>query len=328
MGTSLVAKETYRYTYVPKTVHSNQVFAVTVASKTQEPSTLVFDKSSELQALFTDPLEVQNGDEIFYTFYFKAQETDIVIPRLFISSSTQETSLEGQIITLLPLENEGNYSSVLASSLKIVSQQVSNFDAKNHIITLSIEAYEANLEDMILRHVLESDIDEFKRSGAKATSDFYAVLPRTQKSLSFSYYNTIKQSFVTLTVPVKVANASVTTQSDLNPKVDAFERLKRYALIFFSLFFFFMFFWKRDFFYLTLGIVSIITLLTFYIPHKKICVNQGAQLYILPSQTSTISMHIDDKLDTMKLGTRGDFTKIQTKSQIIGWIKNEDICKP
>lgn len=328
LSEEMTAQKDYRYSYVPKTVYENQVFAVTIASSVQEQSSLVFDTSSPTQPLSDDPLEVRNGNEIFYTFYFKAEKSDINIPKLFISSSLLDTSLDGHTISLSSLDHKDNFSSVLASKLKITSQQVSNYDAQNHIITLIIEAYEANLEDMIFHNVLESDIDAFKRIGSKVTSEFYAVLPRTQKKFSFSYYNTIKRDFVTLEVPVKVADASVTTQSDLNPQVDAFERLKRYVLIFFSLFFFLMFFLKRDFFYLILGVIAIITLLTFYIPHKKICVKQGSPLYILPSETSTVSMHIEDRLDTMELGIRGKFIKIQTDKKIIGWVNDENICKP
>ena len=324
-STLLTAQSNYKYSYMPKKVYKNQLFPVTVVGPDEAPI-LTFDTSSVLQPISQEPLLVKNGNETFYTFYFKAEKLDIRIPKLFISSGTQASFLSEYKVKLLKLKAPKNFSSVLASKLLIKSQQVSNYDTKNHIVTLQLEAYEANLEDMVLPQVLESDIDAFKRSGAKVSSEYYAVLPREQKSLVFSYYNTIKRDFVALTVPVKVADASVTTQSDLNPKVDAFERLKRYALIFFSLFFLIMFLWKRDFFYLVLAVVSIITLLTFYIPHKKICVNQGAPLYILPSETSTVSMHIEDRLDTMELGTRGHFVKVQTKSQIIGWVKNEDIC--
>ena len=326
-ATLLSAQSEYRYSYMPKKVYENQLFPVTVVGPDDTP-TLTFDISSVTQPLSNKPLLVKNGTETFYTFYFKADKKDMHIPRLFISSPAQESSLDEHTVTLAKLQTPKNFSSVIASKLIIKSQQVSNYDTKNHIVTLQLEAYEANLEDMMLPHLIESDIDAFKRSGAKVTSEYYAVLPREEQSLSFSYYNTIKRDFVTLTVPVKVADASVTTQSDLNPKVDAFERLKRYALIFFSLFFLSMFLWKRDFFYLILTLISIITLLTFYIPHKKICVTQGAPLYILPSSISTVSMHIEDRLDTMELGQRGNFTKVQTKTHIIGWIKNEDICKP
>jgi len=326
--TSLLAsQDTYHYSYMPKKVYENQLFPVTVVGPDIN-TTLTFDTSSIIQPTMKKPLLVKNGNEAFYTFYFKAEKENIRIPKLFIVSTTGKFSLDEHTVLLSKLKSPKNFSSVIARKLIIKSQQVSNYDAKNHIVTLQLEAYDANLEDMILLDVIESDIDAFKRSGAKVTSEYYAVLPREEKSLSFSYYNTIIKNFVTLTVPIEVADASVTTQSDLNPKVDAFERLKRYALIFFSLFFLSMFLWKRDFFYLILTLISIITLLTFYIPHKKICVTQGAPLYILPSSISTVSMHIEDRLDTMELGQRGNFTKVQTKSQIIGWIKNENICKP
>ena len=92
-------------------------------------------------------------------------------------------------------------------------------------------------------------------------------------------------------------------------------------------FFLLMFLFKRDFFYLVLGVISLITLLTFYIPHRKICIKQGAPLFILPTETSTVSTKIDEKLHTMLLGERGDYKKIEYKKGIVGWIKNEDICE-
>jgi len=134
-------------------------------------------------------------------------------------------------------------------------------------------------------------------------------------------------SIRTLEVPVNVVNASVTTQSALNPQVDAFERLKKYTLIAFVLFFMLMFLWKRDLFYLILGVVSLITLLTFFIPHQKICVKQGAKLYILPSNTSTVSTIVESRLESLLLGERNEYHKIEYNKGIIGWIKDEDICQ-
>ena len=92
-------------------------------------------------------------------------------------------------------------------------------------------------------------------------------------------------------------------------------------------FFFLMFLIKRDFFYLVLGVVSLITLLTFYIPHKKICVKQGAPLYLLPTHTSTIGTKVDEDFETSLLGEREEFLKIEYKHGVIGWIKNEDLCE-
>jgi hypothetical protein len=321
----LAAQSEYHYSYMPKKVYENQLFPVTVVGADDSP-TFTFDTSSPIRPIFAKPLQVKNGDDTFYTFYFKAGKVDVRLPRLFITSTGTELSLDEKRITLDVLKSTKDFSGVMAADMKIKNHQVSNFDGLNHMVTLSIEAYEANIEDMRLENVSEFGVDELKRDNAKVTAEFYAVLPRTQESLSFCYYNTIKRKHVTLKIPVKVANASVTTQSDLNPKVDAFERLKRYALITFSVFFLIMFLWKRDFFYLVLGVVSLITLLTFYIPHKKICIKQGSPLYIIPTDTSTIGTRISTRLDTMILGEHAEYKKIEYQKGIIGWIKNEDIC--
>ncbi len=324
---SVHAQAEYKYSYIPKKVYENQLFPVTLVGISEaEAPTLRYDRSSPLQPLFSKPLQVKNGNDVFYTFYFKAGKTDVRLPLLFISSSSQEVSLEQQYIPLATLKVEKDFSGVLAADMKIKNYQVSNFDGLNHIVNLSIEAYEANIEDMALNELSDYGVENIQRDNAKVRAEFYAVLPRSQKKLTFTYFSTIKQRHIPITLSIEVKDASVTTQSDLNPKVDAFERLKRYALMAFSLFFMLMFIWKRDFLYLVLGVVSIITLLTFYIPHKKICVKQGAPLYILPTETSTIGTRVENELDTMILTEHEEYTKIEYKKGIIGWIKDEDIC--
>ena len=329
LTTLLSAQDEYKYSYMPKKVYENQLFPVTVIDTTQREDhpQFQFDTSSDIQPLFEKPLVNRNGDDRFYTFYFKASKIDIRIPKLFIVSDSVDISLAPQTIFLSSLKSREDFSAVLAADMKIKNHQVSNYDENNHLVTLSMEAYEANLEDMKLNKVEEFGIEHLKRENAKVEAEFYAVLPLAQKSLKFTYFNTIKKQYVFLEIPVELANASVTTQSDLNPKEDSFDKLKKYTFITLVLFFFLMFLFRRDFFYLVLGVVSLITLLTFYIPHKQICVKQGAPLYILPTQTSTMSTKVDQKFETMLLGERGDFKKVEYKKGIIGWIKNEDLCE-
>jgi len=328
-STLLNAEEAYKYSYIPKKVYENQVFPITVmdiSGRNDHPQ-FQFDSASSVDHLFKTPLTIRNGNDVFYTFYFKAARVDVHIPRLFIISDNVDISLDSQRIPLSSIKKDKAFCNVLAADMKIKNYQVSNYDTKNHMVTISIEAYEANLEDISLKGVEDSGVEDIKREYAKVTAEFYIILPRTQKKLVFNYFNTIKKHFIPFNIPIVLPNASVTTQSDLNPKVDAFERLKRYTLVFFAFFFLSLFLWKRDFFYLVLGVVSLITLLTFYIPHKKICVQQGAPLYILPTETSSISTRVENKIESMLLGERGEFKKIEYKKGRIGWIKNEDLCK-
>ena len=330
-NTLLSAQSEFKYSYMPKKVYENQLFPVTVIGIGEDgsnPPQFTFDPSSQIKPLFDQPLIVQNGNDSFYTFYFKASRDDIRIPSLYIRSSFAETSLNAHTIFIKSLTKRNDFSNVLAADMKIKNSQVSNYDEKSHIVTLSIEAFEANIEDMDLNNTQESGIENISREFAKVEAEFYVVLPVKEKQLKFTYFNTIKNQYITLKVPVVVEDATVTTQSDLNPKEDSFEKLKKYTFMSLVAFFFIMFLFRRDFFYLVLGVVSLITLLTFYIPHKEICINQGATLYILPSETSTVSTRIDAELKTLLLGERTGYKKVEYKEGIIGWIKNEDLCKP
>jgi len=329
-NTLLSAQGTYKYSYMPKKVYENQLFPVTVIGIGVDGSSLpqfTFDRSSQVKPLFDQPLVVQNGNDSFYTFYFKATRDGIRIPSLHISSAFTDTALNPQTIFIRSLKERKDFCNVFAADMKIKNSQVSNYDEKSHIVTLSIEAFEANIEDMDLNNTLESGVESVSREFSKVEAEFFVVLPLKEKVLKFTYFNTIKKQYVFLEVPVVVEDATVTTQSDLNPKEDSFEKLKKYTFMSFVGFFFIMFLFRRDFFYLVLGVVSLITLLTFYIPHEKICVTQGASLYILPSETSTISTKIDKEFETTLLGERTGYKKVEYKEGIIGWIKNEDLCK-
>jgi len=315
----------FKYSYIPKSVYPNELFAITVVNSNDSSNKqleFTFVKK-DTKPLFSTPLIVRNGNNTFYTFYFKAQDKDIVIPKLMIDN---RVFLKSKAIPIKQLKQRKNFSQVLATQLKIKNSQISKYDQDNHIVTLLIEAYQSNLEDMSIYNAKESKMEMIKRDNAKVIGEFYIIISNKINSLYFSYYNTIKKKFINIKIPLKVSNSSVVTQSSLNPKESSFDRLKKYAFIFFVSFFMLMFVIKRDAFYLILGVISFIILLTFYTPHKKICIKKNAPIYILPSSTSTISTVVTDELNTSILNARGEYHKIEYKKNIIGWIKNENTC--
>jgi len=325
----LHAEGDFKYSYVPKKVYENQLFPVTILDtreKKRKPR-YEFEISNAIRPLSSKPLVIRNGSDNFYTFYYKAGRDTITIPRIYINDNGKITILESHRIPVEKLDPPQDFCGVLAADMKIRSHQVSHYDEKNYLVTLSLEAYEANLEDMYLNGVEEFGVEDLQRHGAKVKAEFYVVVPTSKKMLAFSYYNTIKQQYVPLKVPVELIDTTVVTQSDLNPKEDSFDKLKKYTFMLLVGFFFLMFLVYRDIFYLVLGTVSLITLLTFYRPKAQICVQQGAPLYILPTENSSISMKIDNELHTTLLGERLDYKKIEYKKGVVGWIKNEDLCK-
>lgn len=326
---NLYGENGFKYSYVPKKVYEKQRFPITILDTREIKNTPIFefDTKSGQSPLSKTPLVIRNGNDNFYTFYFKADKQEVRTPRIFIHDNDHITLLDAQRIPVKKLKAPKNFCGVLAADMKIKNTQVSHYDEKHYLVTLKIEAYEANLEDMYLPNTLEYGVESLKRKGAKSISEFYVVVPDTVKQLHFSYFNTIKQQYTNLNVPVELVDTIVTTQSNLNPKEDSFNKLKKYTFMILVGFFFLMFLLHRDFFYLVLGVVSFITLLTFYIPHKQICVKQGAPLYILPTETSSISTQLAEQRRTALLNKRKHFNKIEYKNGIIGWVKDEDLCK-
>jgi len=97
--TILSAQSEYKYSYVPKKVYENQLFSVTViclSECSKEVPQFTFDTISNIQPLSDEPLVIHNGDDSFYTFYFKASRVDMRIPRLFINSENADLSLDPQ----------------------------------------------------------------------------------------------------------------------------------------------------------------------------------------------------------------------------------------
>ena len=85
----LSAKSEYKYSYIPKNVYENQVFPVTVICVSECSENIpkfTFDIVSETQPISDKPLAIHNGEDSFYTFYFKAGKVDVQIPQLYIQS--------------------------------------------------------------------------------------------------------------------------------------------------------------------------------------------------------------------------------------------------
>jgi hypothetical protein len=314
------------YSYVPKKVYEKQVFPISFLSTSNQKESIEF-QFADKQPIIKKAVIIRNGPKTFYTFYFKTTESLFQIPSITIKLKDNKIKLDAIEIPVEPLPTRENFSGVIASGLKIKSSQASVYDETTNLIAISIEAHDANLEDIYVPDALKDGIEKIKRTGSKIEGEYYIVLPSTQKSLVFSYFDTIKDKFINKKIPISIDDGSVAAQTDLNPKDDSFEILKKYTLIGLITLFLLLFLWKRDFFYLIVGVIAAAVLLTFYTPLTKICIKAGSPLYIIPTPSSTISQYTDKKFTTIKLGERNEYQKIEYTNGIIGWIKDEDICK-
>jgi len=315
------------YSYVPKKVYEKQVFPISFLTTNREKDDdISFTFEGSKQPILEKPVIIRNGAKTFHTFYFKTTQKVFQIPEVHINFNGTEEVLAGVNIPVQKLLNRENFSGVIASGLKIKSYQSSIYDERTNLIAIAIEAYDANLEDIYMPQAMKDGVENEQREGSRMEINYYIVLPSTQKDLTFSYFDTIKETFVEQTIPIIIQDGEVAAQTDLNPKDDSFEALKKYALITLTALFLLLFLWKKDFFYLIMGVVASGVLLTFYTPISTVCVKEGSPLYIVPTANSTTSIHIDQRFTTTKLGERNDFIKIEYKNGMVGWIKHEDIC--
>jgi len=326
-STALLASDV-EYSYVPKKVYKKQVFPISFLTTTEASKKKIkFNFEGNKKPVLSQPIIIHNGTKTFYTFYFKTTEKLFIIPKINITSNGKKQTLAGVKIPVKKLPHKSNFSGVIASGLKIKNHQVSIFDETTNLIAIAIEAHDANLEDIYVPEAMKDGVENIKRDGSKIEIHYYIVLPATQTSLTFSYFDTIKETFVERTIPIHLQDGSVAAQTDLNPKDDSFETLKKYLLTSLTLLFLLLFLWKRDFFYLILAVIAAAILLTFYTALAKVCIKEGSPLYIVPTSNSTTSIHIDQRFTTTKLAERNEFIKIEYKNGTVGWIKNEDLCE-
>ena len=315
------------YSYVPRKVYEKQVFPISFLTNIQDSKNIEFEFYGDKKPILDKPVIIKNGSNLFYTFYFKASGKLFYIPKIVVTINGKKEKLSGLKIPVKKLPKHKNFSGVIASGLKIKNHQVSIYDEKTNLVAISLEAHDANLEDIYIPSALKDGFENAKREGSKMEINYYIVLPASDGVLTFSYFDTIKESFVEKTIPIIMQDASVAAQTDLNPKDDSFETLKKYVLIGLSIIFVLLFLWKKDFFYLVMAVISSAVLLTFYTPLATVCVKEGSPLYIVPTSNSTTSIHVDKRYKTTKLAERNEFVKIEYRNGTIGWIKHEDLCE-
>lgn len=330
--TSLWADAPYSYSYIPKFVYKNQVFPVTILVKhynLNDPPHFEFDRMSLLQPIESKPVKTLNKEEAFFTFYFKAPEgsKEIYIPSLNIWNLDHSfTLMEAKIPVKELQKKDKNFCKVLASNLRVNRVKVDAYDINHNLVTFTLEATEANLEDMHIPKVIDDGIENLKRDGALTTANYYFIIPSNQESVVFSYYNTIKNRLLNKKISLKNQSGSL-DNSQLKPKDLDFDKIKKYALISFTVIVLIAFILSKDFIYLFTFTISTGFLIYVFLPKKSICVQEGASLYILPTNNSNISLKIDEELHTKVLHKYKNFYKIEYKNSISGWIKDEDTCK-
>ena len=326
------ANAPYSYSYIPKFVYENQVFPVTILVKhydEKDPPHFEFEIISPIQPIDNKPTKLINKNEAFYTFYFKATKDtkEITIPQLSIWNLSYTYMLQPKTIKVKKLDTSKakNFSGLIASNLRVNRVKIDPYDSQNSLITLKLEATEANLEDIKIPNVTDDGIENIKRDGSRVTASYYFIIPSKQKEVKFTYYNLIKNKFIQKKISTSIKEG-FSQNIELNPKDLTFDKIKKYFILALAIIFLILLLLTKDKLYLILTIIIGIFTIYLYIPKSKICIQEGASIYILPTSNSNISRQLEKQINTNIIKKYKNFSKIEYNN-IIGWVKDEDLCK-
>lgn len=328
-----------KYESLPKVIHPNQVFTISVSAflGTKNFSELSSTLNGYKNVTLLNPsLTWAAKDETTYglSLTMKATGAPVITPQigtLLKVSDTQSTTsvLEGQTINVTPLIASSHFCGVLAQSLSITGFKIDKFDNVSTIVVLELDGRLANLEDFSIKSVTKQGIDSIKNTYPTGKMFYYLIIPSTQKTVQFEYYNTSLESFQTLSIETdasKIPDSTVSTQTDINPKNSNYTLALYLVLCIVIISSAIVFYYQRKPFFFMPILVSFGLIIYLLYPNEEITLKPQTSLYLVPTPQSTVFMVTQKPTKVKRIKTIDHFTKVllEAKDQI-GWVKNEQL---
>ncbi len=323
------------YIQKPDRVYVNQIFKVKIKAIIAINS---FDKldTAFKKAINSKVINPKNPwkklDKHIYTneFYIKATSKNALLPivSVYILKNGKKIaikSLKPFELEIIQLKKDDIFSGVVASDLKVTKSKTTKFDKKSNILVMEIEAKEANIRDFKVQNSIKDGIDSYKINLPNSKIFYFAIIPKSQKEFIFSYFNTHKNRFEKLTIPLKLLDEDTSTQLGLNPKASKISMYKNIALVVVALLSLIIFIFRRKIIYLLIFVAIAIYLYMFYNPLDTVVLQKDTKIRILPTYNSTIFHITDKKVLAEKLNSTKEYVKVLLPNDKIGWVKKGDI---
>jgi hypothetical protein len=322
------------YEDLPERVIKGEIFTITLKSlSTLQDSYDIHYKFSSAQGvklLSPIPKRSKKGKYNFDTFHFLSTAKSARLPNIEASlvgaSDASSTMLSGKVIPVIALNPSKNFSNIIAKSFKLLEFKTTSYDNEHNIIIFIATAENSNIKALHFKDIYKQGIESITESYETSRITYFVVVDKSVENFTFSYFNTQKNSFSMLNIPVIVMEDSVVTQSDLKPTDQSHERLKLLLAGGISIVLFIFALIRKKFRHIFLALFPLGYMGYLMFPDKIVCVNAGAQIRLLPVSNGTIFETTSDVLHLQKEGSTNNFIKVKLQNEKIGWVKNEDIC--
>lgn len=280
--------------------------------------------------IFSDtPRRSVKEDGVYDTFYFLVQSSSIRLPDItatVTSTGAVTATLTGTTLSATPLNPPSTYANVLADKFEILNYKTTPYDSDSNVVIFTVKANRCNISDFKLPNAIKQGFESKLSNVGESQMTYYAIIPDSEQSLNFSFFNLKKQRYESLMIPIIVDDDTVSTQSDLTPTDERHTELKVTVAAGTIAVLFGLFYWFRQKWYLYLAALPMFYLLYVFLPNQTVCVKKDAPIYLLPINHGTIfEMTVQEEhLEAEK--QVGDFTKVQLKENQVGWVHKRDIC--
>lgn len=292
----------------PTSVHKNQKFEVKVKAlvTTTDFTSLTtnFTNQSNITVMNpSSPWKKVSDDTYENSFYFKVKSSNFKLPiievKLWNSNSLIDISTieTGNIGFSNIGKNDDRFSKVIADNIILKAYKTKQYNNQEALTIIDIDAVNSNLEDFNLDNVVEQGVSSIKEWENIQNLVYYVVTPIYDKNLTFTYFNSLSNSFKEVRVPLILQNELVSTQTDLNPNDSTFEKYKKVASTIVFIFLLILFIWKRKKYLIPFVVITFIFALIYNLPNDKGKIQTDSFVYILPTKNSTVFFKADKELE-------------------------------
>lgn len=324
------------YEKIPQRVLKGEIFSITIKNLCVVKNfvDINYKLSNEEGLKIVNPLPSREKDSKYYydTFYFIATSQNAKLPDFEAhlidanEKAYKTTMLSGEKLNVIALNPKNDFSNIIANSFDILEYKTTTYDATHNIIVFVATVENSDISALKLNGVYKQGIESVTHTGNDFKITYYAIVGKSMSSLSFSYFNVLKNRFIFVNIPLIVSDDSVTTQSDLKPTDQSNDIIKMGVATAIALIAFLLVLWRKRYIYLVFIFAPLAYILSIALPSKEVCIKEGSAIYLLPMSNGTIFEKATTQYSLQKEAEIKGWTKVQLNNEKIGWVKDEDIC--
>lgn len=324
------------YEKIPQRVLKGEIFSITIKNLCVVKNfvDITYKLSNEEGLKIVNPLPSREKDSKYYydTFYFIATSQNAKLPDFEAhlidanEKAYKTTMLSGEKLNVIALNPKNDFSNIIANSFDILEYKTTTYDATHNIIVFVATVENSDISALKLNGVYKQGIESVTHTGNDFKITYYAIVGKSMSSLSFSYFNVLKNRFIFVNIPLIVSDDSVTTQSDLKPTDQSNDIIKMGVAAAIALMAFLLVLWRKRYIYLVFIFAPLAYILSIALPSKEVCIKEGSAIYLLPMSNGTIFEKATTQYSLQKEAEIKGWTKVQLNNEKIGWVKDEDIC--